>query len=261
MNQQPSHDAEDVTGRCRRVLAYHEFSSQPSKDVYQLQAEIFCRQIHALRSVATHHKLELQVTFDDAHYSQLEIAAPILEQAGLRGLFFVPAAWPGSRPTTADWNDLQNLIRMDHRIGSHGLTHRLLTSCSQTELREELSRSKTILEDKLGVEIYCISMPGGRWSRGILDACLESGYVEVHISDPGPLPSRALAKFQADRKIYHRLVVRRTMSEDLLSGYVTGDRFTSACLHTEFILKQKLKTLIGDTAYQTIWHQLLRHPS
>lgn len=253
----------------RCTVAYHELSSSGSRDVYQLTPEVFRSQIAALQRASTRAGVDLGVTFDDAHRSQIQLAVPVLEQAGLHGLFFVPAAWVGVRPETATWSDLRTLRSQGHAIGSHGHTHALLTLCSPSDLELELTRSRNTLEDKLGCAVEAISMPGGRWSPTVAAGCYAAGYREVYTSDPGttdpgtthPRATREVVKANTPGlpiAIVGRLVVRRTMSLDTLSRYASGDRYILARMQLEHRTKQIAKRLIGDVAYQTVWRRLLR---
>ena len=57
------------------IVAYHEFSSTPVRDVYAVTRETFAR--HA-QIISDSGALRDCVTFDDAHQSQFSIAAPVL---------------------------------------------------------------------------------------------------------------------------------------------------------------------------------------
>ncbi len=244
----------------RRVLGYHEFSQSDSRDVYQLAPERFAEQLAAVRTAAMQANHELEITFDDAHRSQVELAAPLLEQAGMTGIFFVPAGWVGVRPQTASWSDLHALVRSGHSIGSHGQTHSLLTHCPPAALEAELVRSRKTLEDQLGCVVQSISVPGGRWNAAVASACLAAGYSQLYTSQPGPAPAQDLAEPQGLLTIVGRLIVRRRMALNTLASYAAGNWLATAHLRTEYQAKQALKRLVGDVGYQALWRRLLRSP-
>ena len=62
------------------IVAYHEFSETPVRDVYAITRETFLR--HALLA-ANSGGLKDCITFDDAHHSQFTIAAPVLNQLNI----------------------------------------------------------------------------------------------------------------------------------------------------------------------------------
>lgn len=121
--------------------------------------------------------------FDDGLVNTIEHAAPILEQAGTRAIFAVPAAWPDisendrarwfrehvypvstelhERPkdiAAPTWSDLRELIGRGHEVWSHGLDHlRLTEDTSDHVLAREIVESKLLLERHLGAPVrgYC----------------------------------------------------------------------------------------------------------
>ncbi len=262
----PPTDAASALG-CRRprVLAYHEFSHQSSRDVYRLRPQAFAAQLSALQAARDLGKAQdpaaclAQITFDDAHRSQVALAAPLLEQAGLRGLFFAPAAWVGARVETAGWADLRALVERGHRVGSHGDTHVLLTHCTAVALARELAGSRQRLEDHLGEAVDSISMPGGRWNAAVAAACLSAGYRVLYTSEPGFQP-QTIADGQRTLTIVGRLIVRRTMSATMVASYIAGSALTAMRLRGEYQLKQALKQTLGDARYQAVWRRWLRTP-
>lgn len=245
------------TDRSTRVLAYHEFSSVPSKDVYHLQPSTFETQVVAALSAAKQSGTSISFTFDDAHISQINLAAPILGKHGGSGLFFVPAAWVGIKHQAADWTALSRLVRAGHTIGSHGFSHAYLSGCSSAELKHELTGSRAALEDRLGQGVHSISMPGGRWDMNVIEACIMAGYRDVYTSEPNPLETIASAP-NGSLTIHGRLVVRRTMPVQLLTDYISGRSFGIAVLQYEYVIKRLLQRGLGDSAYRSLWRSLLR---
>jgi peptidoglycan/xylan/chitin deacetylase (PgdA/CDA1 family) len=245
------------TDRSTRVLAYHEFALAPSKDVYHLQPTVFEAHVTAALEAAKQSATSINFTFDDAHVSQIELAAPILEKHGSRGLFFAPAAWIGIKHQVADWTTLSRLLRAGHSIGSHGFSHAYLSGCSNAELKHELAGSRAALEDRLGQGIYSISMPGGRWNTNVIEACIAAGYRDVYTSEPNPMETIASTP-SGSLTIHGRLVVRRTMSVKLLTDYINRRSFGTAFLRYEYTIKRLLQRGLGDSAYRSLWRSLLR---
>lgn len=241
-------------------FAYHEFGDGSSQDVYQLTPAAFRSHLVLLGHVHLKQQINVQITFDDAHVSQVEIAVPLMEEFALRGMFFVPASWVGAGHHRCSWEQLRRLIKKGHIIGSHGLTHALLTSLNTTDLTTELVRSRSILEENLGVPVDSISMPGGRWNRQIAAACFDAGYRELYTSDPVAAVVSIPYRDVDARRIIGRLAVRRNMSMTTLEHYISGSSLISARLRCEYQVKQALKNILGDSYYQTLWRRMLRSP-
>lgn len=105
-------------------------------------------------------------TFDDGRESNYEVAAPLLESFGGRGLFFVVPAFaecspeaaldfyrtkinPDSRPGDERWEDwkpmtpaqIADLAARGHAIGNHTLTHTRLAALPPDDLEREIGES------------------------------------------------------------------------------------------------------------------------
>ena len=114
------------------------------------------------------------ITFDDAFRSFLELALPSLRRRSMRATMFVPAGHIGGtnvwdedrgfsqrRITTAD--ELRQIAAAGTEIGSHGWLHRDLTLCSESEVDEELVRSKAELERVVERPVRVFSYPYGHY--------------------------------------------------------------------------------------------------
>lgn len=98
----------------------------------------------------------------------------LLEAAGARGTFFVLGCVAEKHPGV-----VRRIAAAGHEIGSHGMTHKMLTELSPDEMREEARDSRRLLEDLSGSRVegyrapsYSIS-PHTRWA---LDILLQAGY-------------------------------------------------------------------------------------
>ena len=64
-------------------------------------------------------------------------------------------------------------------FGSHSRTHPVLLRCSREKIRDEISSSKTELEQKLGLPIKHFSYPNGDYDQEITGTVRESGYASA----------------------------------------------------------------------------------
>jgi peptidoglycan/xylan/chitin deacetylase (PgdA/CDA1 family) len=149
--------------RSSLYLLYHELRPAGSAYSYVIDTEMFARHMDlVLQSRTEATSLWPEVTFDDGHVSNLEFAAPILYARGLTARFFITVGWTGTKPGYMGWNELRELQAAGQAIGAHGWSHKLLTHCTEQELRVELNDTRAALEDKLGSPITTMSLPGGR---------------------------------------------------------------------------------------------------
>lgn len=131
------------------------------------------------------------LTFDDGYASVLEVAWPELRARGLPATLFAVSDYleSGRRfPWDVDHPRGSDLVRLATAeqvaaaaadgldIGSHTVTHRWLPALSDTEVTDEVTRSRGDLEDLLGREITSFAYPMGGWSPAIRDHVARAGY-------------------------------------------------------------------------------------
>lgn len=114
------------------------------------------------------------LTFDDGTADHAG-AARRLEEAGLRGTFFVVAGRLGA-PGSLRREDVAALASRGHRIGSHGMTHTRLSLLSAAGRIDELRRSREEIEQVAGRPIDWFAPPAGDWSDAWLPECRKAGY-------------------------------------------------------------------------------------
>ena len=74
------------------------------------------------------------------------------------------------------WEEVKEMEKINITFGSHTHSHAILTKVSVAKAEEEISKSKTIIEDKLGHEIYDFSYPNGSFNDKIVELVKKSGY-------------------------------------------------------------------------------------
>lgn len=92
----------------------------------------------------------------------------------VKGTFFV-LGWVAER-----WPELVRDIRdAGHELGTHGQDHRRVTTLTRDEFREDIRRSKRIIEDASGVEVIGYRAPNYsivRETMWAMDILLEEGF-------------------------------------------------------------------------------------
>ena len=173
------------------------------------------------------------LTVDDCLASAYERILPALLENGFRATFFAVAGSVGA-PGWVDWGQLGDMRSEGMEVGSHSMTHADLSLLGRDELREELEGSKKLIEDKLGVEVTLLSLPGGYGGRRVVRAAREAGYRAICSSvfgyNPRPPRPYALKRFcirAGDGVDVVRWIVRGQMLR-LLPRYVSR-RGSAAC--------------------------------
>lgn len=111
------------------------------------------------------------ITFDDCYRDNLK-AAQMLADFGLPACFFVPTQYVGTDHVFAwdrglkpmpnlGWNDLHEMVRLGHDIGSHTVSHVDLGMVGFDEARREMGDSKKTLENRLGRPARWLAYPYG----------------------------------------------------------------------------------------------------
>jgi peptidoglycan/xylan/chitin deacetylase (PgdA/CDA1 family) len=109
------------------------------------------------------------ITFDDGWQSQWQ-AVDILERYGYKGVFFVH---PYGELTTEQIRDLD---RRGHEIGSHTISHRDMTSLSDEDLWQETAGSRDAISAILGHPVDYLAYPYGAWDDRVIASVKAAGY-------------------------------------------------------------------------------------
>lgn len=188
------------------VLCYHGLSpSWPAET--SVRPEDFGRQLADLSArgyrgmtfaealTAPAGERVMAVTFDDAHASVLELAAPEMARLGVPGTVFVATDYPDSgRPMGWDgydvwlgtaheqelrcmsWEQLGGLVERGWEVGSHTRSHPHLPALGDAEIAAELAASRRECEERLGVPCRSIAYPYGEYDERVVRAAREAGY-------------------------------------------------------------------------------------
>jgi peptidoglycan/xylan/chitin deacetylase (PgdA/CDA1 family) len=124
------------------------------------------------------------LTFDDGGISASTTIGPLLARRGWRGHFFVTTDRIGTTGfVSAD--DVRELSRQGHIIGSHSRTHpRVMSDLPPADLASEWAESRKRLSEIIGVEVRVASVPGGHYSKRVAAAAAASGLKVLFTSEP-----------------------------------------------------------------------------
>jgi peptidoglycan/xylan/chitin deacetylase (PgdA/CDA1 family) len=178
-------------GTGSRILMYHSVGGALPEDPYgtSIDPSLFKTQMERLAarraecpiaglSAPTEGKFTLAITFDDGYKDTLTAAAPILAALDLPMTVFMTTAHLSEESRL--YLSAQQLKTLAHgkgvTIGAHGHTHTPLDTLSDAALKEELTKSRKILEDLVGGRVNSLSYPHGRVDRRVRDAAQAAGY-------------------------------------------------------------------------------------
>jgi len=232
-------------------LLYHELSPTQRAYSYVIDTAEFDRHLDLLTAVRSDPAFALwpELTFDDGHLSDFDHALPALQSRGLTARFFITVGWTDKKSGYMGWRELRSLHESGQLIGAHGWSHTLLTHCTKEDLDRELTRSRLLLEDKLGTSITTMSLPGGRHDRRVLTACKEAGYSKVFTSEPK-------AQDMTSGFTIGRLNIRGDMKMDWIRHLFEPGSTTLSGLERKYRVKIAAQRLLGDRLYDKVWSVL-----
>ena len=238
----------------RLFFLYHELRNTPSSYSYVMErrqfeahADLFLR----LRAAAGNTNLWPEITFDDGHISNHELALPALAGRNLTATFFLTVGWMGTRAGYMNWSQVKALHAAGQRIGAHGWSHALLTHCTDAALEKELRWARLTLEDRLGTAVTWMSLPGGRFNQRVLSACRAAGYEHVFTSSPHAEPAQLPF-------LPGRLNLRSGVSPADLEQLLDPASGALRRLKRQDRWKSALKRSLGDRLYARLWAALNR---
>lgn len=84
------------------------------------------------------------------------------------------------------WDQLREMAQRGHEIGSHSVSHDILTLVDDAHLERELVDSKRILEDKLQRPVETMCYPNGNCDARVAAATQQAGYRRAVTTRWGP---------------------------------------------------------------------------
>ncbi len=133
------------------------------------------------------HKRAVALTFDDGYEDFYLNAFPVLEEYGYPATVFVVSDFVGTTNTWDEhslgirkelmaWDRIRDLSARNVFFGSHTRTHPFLTRIEKERAREEICRSKQIIEDRTGHSVETFCYPYGDCNHAVEEMVREAGY-------------------------------------------------------------------------------------
>src|SRR5688572_10973868 len=185
------------------------------------------------------------ISFDDGDLGQAVNAFPALARRGMTATFFVTTSWVGTAKY-ASWDQLREMAAAGMSIQSHTHTHPFLSELDERALRDELRRSREMLDERLEQRTTMIAFPGGDAPRPALRALLaETGYEVIGTSRWG----RNAAIDESRPRYIKRCTVRGEPHRDAFTAVVTGDAWLSAKKQTRERVLAFIRASLGPSRY------------
>lgn len=180
------------------------------------------------------------LTFDDGGVSSYEYIAPMLEQRGWRGLFFISTDYI-DKPAFLSSDQIRELHQRGHAMGSHSCSHPLkISDCTHEQLLDEWRRSLKVLKGIIGEPVYAASIPGGFYSREIAETAAISGVRQLFTSEP----VQKIQKIQ-NCAVIGRFSVKRGDGAIVPVEFVMSNRRRRFWQYTYWNLKKLAKVVAG----------------
>lgn len=184
-------------------------------------------------------------TFDDGNESDHAHAMPMLGARGFTATFFVC----GNRVGTEGGLEADAVAAMaasGMHIGSHGMTHRFLTTLDARDEEDELVRSRDLLAGITGTAVDHFAPPGGRYGTRTLEALRRLGYRAVCTSRFGYNPAGG------ERFVYRRMPVTAATTRTQFDAMIARGVAPLVGLYARSSTLSWLRRSLGEGAYRRL---------
>ena len=249
-------------------LMYHDVSardslSQGGAEFFSVTQRRFARHLQIIRDAGltgcslaglVPNADHVAISFDDGNVGQAAQAFPALVAAGMTATFFVTTGWIG-RPGFASWEQLREMRAAGMAIESHTHTHPFLSELSEPQLRDELRRSRDLLQEHLGSEApSMLALPGGDAPRRSLRRIIaEEGFSTVATSRWG----KNRGDLGAAVRYVRRCTVRDELNDQEFLEIISGNSWLGMRKHTREAVLAFVRRSLGPTRYAKYRRQLL----
>lgn len=206
-----------TTHRTRVIFMHHDVSPEDDpihSPAYSTRPERFKSQIEFIRDhfeivdleelfdPAPSSRPRAGLTFDDGFASIKEMLVSYLIPAGIPATVFVNAQAiqenrlsytekikkpDAGRKIYLDEKDIKELDSRGVRIGSHGMSHRVLSKCDPVSLENEVAGNQRYLHGLLGKPARHIAIPYGKahhYDEEVIEACRLAGHEYIYSNNP-----------------------------------------------------------------------------
>jgi peptidoglycan/xylan/chitin deacetylase (PgdA/CDA1 family) len=181
------------------VLCYHRLEGKPG-GALSIEPALFEKQMEAIKEAGI-AVISMQdflawrrgeknippksvlITLDDGYVSSFDVGVPILKKYGFTATFFIYTNFVNSGGKSMTWAQLKKLRDDGFEIGCHTVSHQDLRRKPskwpgdyESFLKDELERSKKLIEDNLGIRCATIAYPFGLHNATVHTGVEAAGY-------------------------------------------------------------------------------------
>lgn len=235
-----------------RVLVFHDIHD---REWFELMVETLCEHFYVISPDDFHarkfdqERVNILVTFDDGYASWESAVLSVLEENGIKGLFFANSALLDIAHDSAGanvfmreqllirprapltWEGLQKLKDKGHTIGGHTCTHSNLATLHGEDLIREIRDDKHAIERMLGITLTDFAYPfGTRWhvSDEAREAVIAAGYGHVYTTISGFADPHET--FSIPRLCIETGTTPKKLKRWVLGGYDLFERLKRLCV-------------------------------
>ncbi len=154
---------------------------------------------------------DLALTFDDGLRTVISGAAPILRDLGIPWTLFVVTDWAEGtglfEPYMLRWNEIEEAARQGATIASHSVTHPNFARLAESQVDDEIYRSRDTLARRIGISTNEFAIPlglAGDWTDHAQTAAHDAGYDFIYSQSadkrfPGTVARTFIGRFDDER--------------------------------------------------------------
>jgi peptidoglycan/xylan/chitin deacetylase (PgdA/CDA1 family) len=239
------------------ALMYHDVTADPETSGfagpeaahYKLAPERFLRHLSAMAGLGlipgvvteglARDEVRLLLTFDDGGESCARVIAPALAELGWRAHFFVVTKLIDT-PGFLTAAEVRHLSGCGHVVGTHGHSHRALTTLSDGEIDSELRQSRSVLEQLLDRPVTALAVPGGYYTMRLDRLAAAAGYAHVFTSEPWLDPRR-----RSGIVVYGRFAVYSRTSAHEIARLCKLSRTLVLRRRTSWVVRKHARAALG----------------
>ncbi len=244
------------------ILNYHALAEPNSLQdpIYAVEIAAFRQQMEIiagldgkvipLSELGQHEAPGIQVviTFDDGHASDVHLAYPLLEEFGWKAAFFVPTQKLIEAPQFAA--QYQQLATAGHYIGPHGSTHRYLPDLNAIQQLQELRDSKMVVAQLFGSAAAICALPGGKYNKTTLRIAQELGYKHLLSTQFGFCDTREFPY------LLPRWTIKRDTSLQQFENILRGNRAEIRRATRNSFFKKTIQKILPNQLIDTLNYRM-----
>ena len=156
---------------------------------------------------------KVSFTFDDGYQSFLTEAAPALQTYGYSGTAYMTTSFVG-QPNFLTWSQTSQLRdQYGWEIGSHSVTHPLMTNLTATQLEKEVANSKKALQNR-GFNPTSFATPYGDYNEKVVAA------IAKHYTNHRPFHDTGYNTWPYNNYLLRVQQVQRGVSVETVKSYI-----------------------------------------